>query len=40
MIFNQTFNMLFQQKMETILYNAALPITGAMRGSSWEELYQ
>ena len=40
MIFDQTFNMPFQQKMETIQYNAALAITGAMRGSSREKLYQ
>ena len=31
MIFDQTFNMPFQQKLETIQYNAALPITGATR---------
>ena len=30
----------FQQKMETIQYNAALAITGAIRGSSREKLYQ
>ena len=34
LIYDQTFNMLFQQKMETIQYNAALAITGAIRGSS------
>ena len=34
MIYDQTFNMLLQQKMETIQYNAALAITGAIRGSS------
>ena len=39
-IYDQTFNMLFQQKMETIQYNAALAITGAIRGSSREKLYQ
>ena len=32
--------MSFQQKMETIQYNAALAITGAIRGSSREKLYQ
>ena len=26
--------------METIQYNAALAITGAVRGFSWEKLYQ
>ena len=40
MIYDQTFNMSFQQKMETIQYNAALAITGALRGSSREKLYQ
>ena len=39
-IYDQTFNMLLQQKMETIQHNAALAITGAIRGSSREELYQ
>ena len=38
MIYDQTFNILFQQKMETIQYNAALAITGAIRGSSREKL--
>ena len=38
--YDQTFNMSFQQKMETIQYNAALAITGAIRGSSRENLYQ
>ena len=40
MIFDQSFNMLFQQKVERIQYNAALAITGAIRGSSKEKLYQ
>ena len=34
MIYDQTFNKSFQQKIETIRYNAALAITGAIRGSS------
>ena len=38
MIYDQTFNMSFQQKMETIQYNATLAITGAIRGSSREKL--
>ena len=33
MIYDQTFNMTFQQKMETIQYNAVLAITGVIRGS-------
>ena len=40
MIYDQTFNMSFQQKMESIQYNAALAITGAIIGSSREKLYQ
>ena len=40
MIYDQTFNMSFQQKMETMQYNAALAITGPIRGSSREKLYQ
>ena len=40
MIYDQTFNMSFQQKMETIQYNAALAITGAIKGASREKLYQ
>ena len=40
MVYDQTLNMSFQQKMEAIQYNAALAITGAMRGnSSKEKLY-
>ena len=48
MIYDQTFNIMFQQKvesiqfqqkMETIQYKAALEITGAIRGSSKESLY-
>ena len=38
MIYDQTFNMLFQQKMETIQYSPALAITGAKRRSFREEL--
>ena len=40
MINDQTFNMSFQQKKETIQYNVALGITEAIRGSSKEKLYQ
>ena len=38
-IYDQTLNM-FQQKMETIQYNAAVTITCALRGSYREKLYQ
>ena len=39
MIYDQTFNMLLQQKMETIQYSAALAKTRAIRDSSREILY-
>ena len=39
-IYDQSFNNTFHQKMESIQYNAALAITGAIRGSSREKLYQ
>ena len=35
MIYDQSFNMSFQQKMETIQYNTALAIAGAIRGDFW-----
>ena len=40
MIYNQTFNMSFQQKIKTIQYSAVLAITGAIRVSPREKLYQ
>ena len=39
-IYDQTFNLSFQQKMETIQYNPALAIASAIRGSAREKLYQ
>ena len=39
-IYDQTYNDSFHQKMESIQYNAALAITGAIRGTSREKLYQ
>ena len=39
-IYDQTYNESFHQKMELIQYNAALAIAGAMRGTSREKLYQ
>ena len=39
-IFDQAFNNSFHQKLESIQYNAALAITGAIRGTSEEKLYQ
>ena len=37
-IYDQTFDILFQQKMETIQYSSALAITGAKRRSFRKEL--
>ena len=34
MIYDQTFNVSFQQKMESIQYNVALAISGTIRGFS------
>ena len=39
-IYNRAFNESFQNKLESVQYNAALAITGAIRGSSREKLYQ
>ena len=39
-IYDQSYNTSFQQKLESVKYNAALAITGAIRGSSREKLYQ
>ena len=39
-VFNQAFNESFHNKLETLQYSAALAITGAIRGSSREKLYQ
>ena len=39
-IYDQSYNNTFHQKMESIQYNAALAIAGAIRGSSREKLYQ
>ena len=39
-IYDQAYNLSFHQKLESIQYNAALPLTGAIRGSSSEKLYQ
>ena len=38
-IFDQAYNLSFTQKSESIQYNAALALTGAIRGSSREKLY-
>ena len=39
-LYDQTFNNSFHEKLESIQYNAALAITGAIRGTSREKLYQ
>ena len=39
-IFDQTFDNTFHQKLESIQYNTTLAITGAVRGISKEKLYQ
>ena len=39
-IYNLTFNESFHQRMECIQYNGAIAITGAIRGTSSEKLYQ
>ena len=38
-IYDQAYNASFQKKLESLQYNAALAITGAIRGSSTEKLY-
>ena len=39
-IYDRAFNKSFQNKLESVQYNVALAITGAIRGSSREKLYQ
>ena len=39
-VYDQAYNLSFHQKLESIQYNAALALTGAIRGSSREKLYQ
>ena len=39
-IYDQHSNALFSKKIESVQYNAALAITGAIKGSSCEKLYQ
>ena len=38
-IYDQAYNVSFHQKLEAIQYNSALAITGAIRGTSTEKLY-
>ena len=39
-LYNQAFNISFHDRLESIQYNACLTITGAIRGTSKEKLYQ
>ena len=39
-LYDQAYNMSFHQKLESIQYNACLAITGAIRGTSKEKLFQ
>ena len=39
-IYDQTFNKSFHQRIESVQYNAAIAITGAIRGTSSKKLYQ
>ena len=39
-IYDEAYNLPFHQKLELIQYNAALALTGAIRASSSEKLYQ
>ena len=39
-IYDQTFNNSFHQNIESLQYNAALAITGAVGGTSREKIYQ
>ena len=39
-LYDQAFNNFFHERLESIQYNAALAIAGAVRGSSREKLYQ
>ena len=39
-IYHQAYTASFQQKIESVQYNLALAITGAIKGTSTEKLYQ
>ena len=39
-IYNQAYNSSFHERLESLQYNACLEITGAIRGTSSEKLYQ
>ena len=39
-LYDQVFNNLFKEKLESFQYNACLALTGAIRGTSKEKIYQ
>ena len=39
-VFDQSYNVTFHKKLESLQYSAALAITGAIRGTSREKIYQ
>ena len=39
-LFDQTYNSSFDEKLESVQYNTCLALTGAIRGSSQEKIYQ
>ena len=39
-IYDRTFNESFHAKLESLQYNVTLAITGAIRGSSTEKIYE
>ena len=39
-LYNQAFNFLFYEKLESIQYNDCLALTGVIRGTSKENIYQ
>ena len=38
-LYDHAFNVIFRQKLESVQYNTALTISGAMKGTSREKLY-
>ena len=39
-LYDQAFNNLFKEKLESFQYNTCLALTGAIRGTSKEKIYQ
>ena len=39
-VYDQAYNFSFHEKLESLQYSACLSITGAIRGTSSEKLYQ